>query len=225
MVALFVILTFLAFIIVDYFVHRNEYRTDTSFAPILEPIRIPRGFFFARGHTWVQLLFSGIARIGLDDFVQKIVGHIDAITTPAVGSRVMKGDPVITVTQNGKTISLPAPISGTVVDVNPILERLPKFLSHDPYVEGWLVAIEPLRLTDELPMLRIADDAAQWIKAEVNRFRDFIFNQSPQYQTALSGATMLDGGVPIHGVLEQADGKLWSAFQQEFLDDSSRQTI
>ncbi len=45
----------------------------------LQPERfaLPGGLFFHRGHTWVNLLFSGQVKVGVDDFLQRLLGHID----------------------------------------------------------------------------------------------------------------------------------------------------
>lgn len=222
MVALFVILTFLAFLTVDYFVHRKQYRTPSTTALTPTSVRLPRGFFFSRGHMWVQLLFSGKARIGLDDFVQKVIGHIDAIVTPSIGSEIERGEPLITVRQNGRSIVLTAPISGRVSEINPIIDRLPKFLQADPYSEGWFIAVEPRFLTQEIPKLFIADNAAKWLKDEINRFRDFIQIRSTEKALSAAGLTMLDGGLPVAGVLENADESIWQAFSNEFLAENRR---
>ena len=37
-------------------------------------LRIPRGLFFSRNHTWSQLDGSGLARIGMDDLLLHLTG-------------------------------------------------------------------------------------------------------------------------------------------------------
>ena len=61
--------------------------------PSLQPERfaLPGGLFFHRGHTWVNLLFSGQVKVGVDDFIQKILGRVDTITLPPVGVEVKQG--------------------------------------------------------------------------------------------------------------------------------------
>jgi glycine cleavage system H protein len=36
-----------------------------------------------------------------------------------------------------------SPISGTIVERNPLLEERPELVNEQPYAEGWLVVIEP----------------------------------------------------------------------------------
>jgi hypothetical protein len=90
-------------------------------------------------------------------------------------------------------------------------------LHQDPYVAGWVAVIVPKNISTELRLLAIADDAAKWLRKEVSRFRDFIKEQAQIGVPAPAGVTMLDGGAPLSGVLEQFNENTWNAFQKEFL--------
>jgi glycine cleavage system H protein len=114
-------------------------------------------------------------------------------------------------------LSIPAPITGKVLTLNDSLLASPNRLHEDPYIAGWVTVITPKNISSELHFLAIADEAAKWLKKEVSRFRDFIKGQSQIGVPAVAGATMLDGGAPLSGVLEQFNEDTWNAFQKEFL--------
>jgi glycine cleavage system H protein len=225
MVVLFVIGTIVVSILIEYFLQRSkQHRTSTataaSRAVSTDKFLLPRGYFFNHSHTWIEILFSGNARVGVDDFVQKIVGNINTINVLPTGSEVKKGGQLFTLHQENRTLSFTAPISGRIVELNTALLQSPSSLKDDPYFEGWVALIEPRNIASEIRLLTVADEAADWLRHELQRFRDFITSIPAADETpTLSGATLHDGGMPMRSVLEHADTQTWESFQQQFLND------
>ena len=122
---------------------------------------------------------------------------------------------MITVGHGGRKLHLVAPASGYIRSVNRDVVENPGMVSENPYREGWLMMIEPAELASNLAVLRVAESAVTWIKEEVKRFREFLSTSAAQ--PALVGEAMLDGGVPMTGVLEQLDEKFVQDFEQQFL--------
>jgi glycine cleavage system H protein len=220
MVALFVIATFLILLTIDYFVQRSSAKVEAVHRPeqASERFLIPRGYFFAPKHSWVELLGNGKTRVGVDDFIQKIVGPIDTISIAPLHAVVKKGEPILTITQGHRKLSFTAPLSGKIVEINDALTASPSILNADPYVRGWVAVIEPENLGKDIKGMTIAEEAARWLKDEIARFREFLKSRAPQPE--LAGATMLDGGVPVAGALRGAGDEAWEAFQDEFLKPS-----
>jgi len=224
MVAIFVLASILLFVLIDLLVQRAQRRKE---ALVPRPIKVavadrflvPRGYFLSRGHSWIELLFSGNARIGIDDFVQKLVGKIDGIRVAPIRSEIRKGEPLFTISREGRLLTIPSPLSGRIVEINSELLREPSAVNSDPYVSGWGVVIEPTALASELRLLSIADGAATWLRGEVTRFRNFIKESASRMSASPlpAGVTLLDGGTPVAGVLKMTDDKTWKEFQQEFL--------
>ncbi len=187
--------------------------------PGLQPERftLPGGLFFHRGHTWVNLLFSGQVKVGVDDFLQKILGRIDAITLPPVGVEVKQGQPFAAVRQGGRTAMLSAPVDGVVCAVNGELAKAPGLLKRDPYTRGWLVALRPTNLAANLPRLTVGEGALGWLKAELARLQEFLHVTLTVKRDALVGATAADGGLVADGLLEYLDNETWAEFQSSFL--------
>jgi glycine cleavage system H lipoate-binding protein len=220
MVALFMLATILLFLGIDYFVQRarkKQLAPATAAKKLANRFVIPRGFFFSPNHSWVELLPSGDVRIGIDDFTQKILGTIDGVHIMQRNVTVAKGEPILVLKQGERVISVAAPVTGKIVEVNEDILEHPELLKSDPYITGWIAKVVPEKLNSELPMLRIADEASKWMRHEVSRFRDFINQHTQQFAFAHAGVTMADGGVPMEDVLEKADEKAWHAFEEEFL--------
>jgi len=221
MVAIFVVATVLVCLTIEL-LRQHAAERKAALAPIRpqtvpERFLLPRGFFIGRGHSWVELMFSGHARVGVDDFTQKVIGKVDRVEVAPLNTNVKKGDVIARLAHGGRTLSITAPISGRILHVNEDLLHAPELIRKDPYVSGWLLEIIPDNVGPELKSLSIADEAAQWLRQEIARFRDFVQAQISTGAPMPAGATLLDGGVPLNGVLEQFNEKTWQAFEQEFL--------
>lgn len=182
-----------------------------------EHFSLPGGLFFHRGHTWANLLFSGQVKTGLDDFLQRLLGHIDDLVLPPVGASVKEGEPFVTIRQGNRTAILRAPVDGEVCAVNSELLKNPNLLKRDPYTRGWLVAVRPTNLASNLPGLAVGESALIWLKTEVARLHRFLSDMLTVERHALIGITAADGGVHLDGLLEHVDEEMWRRFQREFL--------
>lgn len=229
MVALFVVATIIVFLVIDYFVQRAAKR-KAALSPAAHVYAkprfiIPKGYFFGKGHTWVELLPDGLTRIGLDDFVQKILGPVSEVGFVPVNTVVSKGDKLFTVKQDGKQMSFRAPISGKVVAFNDDLTHSPAVVRKEPYKGGWVILVEPTNLAAEIKQLSIGNEAALWLKEEIKRFRNFITAQTASLAAAGSpvpaSVTLMDGGIPVNDVMEHSPQEIWQKFESDFLGAGS----
>jgi glycine cleavage system H protein len=219
MVALFVIATILVCLAIDYFVQRAEKRKEALQPQVVlstESFALPRGYFFSKAHTWLELLFSGKVYVGVDDFISKVTGKIDAIEVLPVGEKVKKGEPLLRLKQDSRTLTFLSPVNGKVVGVNPTVIESPEVILKDPYLNGWIVMIEPEDLASEVKDMLIGSEASQWLRNEVRRFREFISMEAPKFSPAVE-PTLADGGLVIKGVLQNVDEKTWEKFEKEFI--------
>ncbi len=231
MTAILVILTIIIFITIDYLVYRKrgtallqvarktaETKSPNNFIPIPikdEDMLIPRGVFLHPNHTWALILQSGKVKVGIDSFISKIVGTIDRVSLPAIGSDAKKGEPIFSINSKGRVLSFASPINGNIVSINDELEKNPALLN-EPYRNGWSVVIEPKNLSSDIPKLKIAEDAASFVKTELKRFKEFLIGVANGNTLGLQ--TLQDGGLPAANVLSLLDGEKWKLFQKEFLN-------
>ena len=85
--------------------------------------RVPEGYGFHQGHTWMKVdLLSPdrrrLVKVGLDDFAQKLIGKVDSVELPAVGSRLTQGDKGWSLKVDSVEIPMLSPVDGEVVSVN-----------------------------------------------------------------------------------------------------------
>lgn len=228
MVAIFVVAMIIVFIAIDFVISR---KTKTAPIPALAKSRgrlderfiLPKGLFHSKSHTWAEVLYNGTVRVGMDDFVQKLLGKIDSISMVPTNSVLKKGDTLFTIRQGNNHLSVKAPISGKVCHANVELLESAKILSEDPYGNGWISIIEPTDLSADLKKMSVAEEAVAWLRREIGRFRDFLKEESLQKHfqnhASLVGVTLHDGGLPLSGVLQVADSTTWEAFEKKFLTE------
>ncbi len=105
--------------------------------------RVATDRFYNSTGVWA-LLVGDRVRIGLSDFLQQRSGDIAFVDVQTAGT-VLKVDEEAAAIETIKVnVSLPSPLAGTVVAVNPALESAPETINQDPYGEGWLCEIEPV---------------------------------------------------------------------------------
>ena len=227
MVALFVLLTIITFVAIDFFVQRAA-RKNLAIAPARPPLLldrfvIPKGFFLSKQHAWIEVLASGKTRIGVDDFVQKLVGSFDGALPIPVGSMVRKGDPLVTLRQGERMLTLPAPLTGKVLELNEEILEDASGINADPYGSGWIAVMDPSNLGAELPSSVIAASASQWLRKEISRFKEFIADYTARGTALQAGVTLADGGVPVAGVLRLTDDAAWDQFKRSFIQSTETQ--
>jgi len=90
---------------------------------------------------WLKLEGNRV-RIGVSDFFQQHNGDVAFAEIKAVGKDVSAGSEVATIETMKVNVELPSPITGKVVEVNPVLITAPEAINQDPFGNGWLAVIE-----------------------------------------------------------------------------------
>jgi len=112
-------------------------------------MNIPEGLKYTKDHEWIKIDGKN-AIVGITDFAQSELGDIVYIDINTVGQEVNEQEIFGTV-EAVKTVSdLYMPVSGKVVEVNPVLDGSPEKVNEDPYGDGWMIKIELTGPTDSL---------------------------------------------------------------------------
>ena len=180
-------------------------------AEMVQGFAVPANIFRHSGHGWAALQPDGLVRIGVDDFMPRAIGRLDAVNLPRPGDTVVAGRPAFSLVQGERRADIPAPLSGVVTEINPALAAGPAAIKDHPFDAGWVARVRPAALGEELGRLHVAERATAWIRQEAARLRDFLLAHTPNREAAL-GYTMADGGVPAAGSLETLDDEAWKEF-------------
>jgi glycine cleavage system H protein len=187
----------------------------------INSLKIPQGLFFSKYHTWSHLGVSGIARVGIDDLLLHIVGEVKFSNILEPGERIQKGELLAKIIHKGKTLRIYSPISGEIMEVNPVLNSNPELLNDDPYGKGWMYKIKPMSWTADTYSYYLAEEAIQFSKQELDKFREFIATSIVNNSPIPSLHILQDGGELIDQPLSEFPEEVWEDFQEDFLGKKS----
>ncbi|MDB9823318.1 glycine cleavage system protein H [Deltaproteobacteria bacterium] len=129
--------------------------------------RIPQGYYFHRGHTWVKIEEKSSVRVGVDDFALRMMGPLNRIEAPLMGKEVKQGRADISLFRGEHQAKLLSPISGVVTDINVSLRDHGSLANDDPYAEGWVMRVQPDNLRQDLNGLMINRETEDFIGDQV----------------------------------------------------------
>ncbi len=105
-------------------------------------MQVPEGLRYTENHEWVAVEDGGKVRLGITDFAQDALGDVVFVDLPEDGSEVTAGEAFAEIESTKSVADVYAPITGTVVAVNAVLEEAPETVNADPYGAGWFAVIE-----------------------------------------------------------------------------------
>ena len=114
---------------------------------MVEQSEIRQGLRYTEEHEWVRVE-DDIAVVGITDHAQQALGEITYVDMPPMGKQVTRGDDLAAVESAKAASDVFAPIGGTVVEINPLLEEAPEKINQSPYDDGWIVKLNSLTLSD-----------------------------------------------------------------------------
>ncbi len=120
--------------------------------------------YFSKTHEWVKVKSDGSeAIVGITQFAVDELGDINYVDLPKIDTDLILGDCAGSVESVKAASEIYSPISGTVSDVNRVLNDDPVLISMDPENKGWIYKLENID-TDELEDLMDEDAYAEYIE-------------------------------------------------------------
>lgn len=205
-----IVIAFLAFFVFFCRYLRRPVTAEPSGGTVAEAgrFRVPEGFHFHRGHSWLRLGEEDTGRVGIDDFARKLVGRVEAVDLPRVGTRLTQGEKGWTLVAGGEAIPMLSPADGEVVAVNPEVVRSPDVLRQDPYERGWLFEVRSPRLAANTRNLFSGRLARRWMEDTLEGLRP----PAPVHV----GPVLPDGGLPVEGLARVVGGEKWSELARKY---------
>ncbi len=170
---------------------------DTNFQNISSTHLPERRFYFAN-HTWLLPVDDKQCVIGIDHFLANVVTPIRSIATPQPPTHVQQNAPCAWLVRGTETLAVRAPITGEIIEVNPLLKNNAIRVNDDPYESGWLVKLSPKHPVESLA----PHDAAQFqhvIKQDSEKLQT-MFHTEFQRSRPRIGTSMYDGGTIIDNI-------------------------
>ncbi len=101
----------------------------------------PDNLRYTREHEWAKAE-DGKIRMGITQFAAERLSDVVFVELPAPGTQIRQLEP-FGVIESVKAVSdLYAPVSGTVMEVNPALTDRPELVNLDPYGQGWMLVVQ-----------------------------------------------------------------------------------
>jgi len=171
--------------------------------------RLPaEGIYFHQGHAWAKMENEDVVNVGIDDFAQKLVGKIDSIEVPKVGSAVTQGEKGWTLKVDSKSIDMLSPVDGKVLAINRKLVESPESINEDPYGDAWLMKVQVPKVSANLKNLLSGKVAGRWMEeVREDLLSRMNYNLGTVYQ---------DGGVPVNGIARNLDQEKWDEVAKDF---------
>ena len=119
-------------------------------------MNFPENLRYTKDHEWL-LLEGDIATVGITDFAQQELGDIVYVEIETKG-KSLAAETVFGTVEAVKTVSdLFLPVSGTITEINPVLESQPEKVNNDPYGEGWMIK---MKVDDPADVAKLMDAQA-----------------------------------------------------------------
>ena len=170
----------------------EQYQVHTVVRPLdvmnICGFRLPQGYYYHLGHTWVRIEEKAEVCVGIDDFALRLMGPVDRLELPFVGNAIQQGQTVFQARRGAHVIALQMPVSGLVSSINLAAKEKTALVREDPYASGWLIKVQTDNLRHDLKGLTIGSESVEWLNREIDRLnREIESSGGVPFDTATSG--------------------------------------
>jgi glycine cleavage system H protein len=103
-------------------------------------VEFPDDLRYTSEHEWARLEGARV-RVGITDFAQDALGDVVYVDLPEVGAAVQAATPFGEVESTKSVSDVYSPVTGTIVERNPLIEERPELVNEQPYEDGWLIVV------------------------------------------------------------------------------------
>ena len=96
--------------------------------------------YFSKEHEWIEV-DQEIGTVGITQYAQEQLGDIVFAEVTKLKEKVSRNDDVAVVESVKAASDIFAPVSGTVIEWNDLLDTYPETLNSDPTKSGWVFKI------------------------------------------------------------------------------------
>ncbi len=101
-------------------------------------MNFPEQLKYTKEHEWIAIK-GNVATVGITEFAQGELGDIIYVDIDTIGKE-LSAEVVFGSVEAVKTVSdLFLPVSGTLIEKNPLLDSQPELVNKDPYGDGWMI--------------------------------------------------------------------------------------
>jgi len=116
----------------------------------------PADFRYTKDHEWIRVE-GVIGTIGITDYAQHELGDVVFVELPKAGATLTTGKSFGSVESVKAVSEIYSPVTGEVVEINPLLGDAPEKINQDPHDSAWLVKV---KLADPKEVAALMDSTA-----------------------------------------------------------------
>lgn len=105
-------------------------------------MQIPNTLLYSNEHLWTKASADGAWEAGITDYAQDLLGDIVFIEAPALGAKLVAGQPCGLVESVKTGSDLHALVDGEVIEINHDLINSPELINDKPY-QAWIFKYKP----------------------------------------------------------------------------------
>lgn len=117
--------------------------------------KVKKGLYYSESHEYVRVE-GNVGFVGITDYAQNALGTVVYVDMPDVDDEVVAGEEFGAVESTKAASDLISPVSGTVIEVNEVLDDQPELINEDAF-ENWIIKVE---LSDKSDLDNLMDAAA-----------------------------------------------------------------
>jgi glycine cleavage system H protein len=115
---------------------------------------IPDDLLYTESHEWIKREGENI-RVGITDHAQSELTDVVYVELPKLERQATAKEPIAVVESVKAASDIYAPVKGTVVEANRMLEADPGLINREPYGQGWIFVLK-IENPDDLKNLKDA---------------------------------------------------------------------
>ena len=102
--------------------------------------KVLEGLYYSESHEYVRVE-GNFGFVGITDYAQSALGNVVYVDMPDVDDEVEAGEVFGAVESVKAASDLMSPVSGTVAEVNQVLDDQPELINQDAY-SNWIIKVE-----------------------------------------------------------------------------------
>lgn len=117
--------------------------------------KVIEGLYYSESHEYVKT-DGDFAYVGITDYAQHALGNVVYVDMPEADDEVEAGEDFGAVESVKAASDLISPVSGTVIEVNAVLEDKPELVNEDAFA-NWIIKV---KMSDKTELSELMDAAA-----------------------------------------------------------------
>ncbi|CAH8578029.1 unnamed protein product [Schistosoma turkestanicum] len=103
--------------------------------------KLASNVYYTKKHEWIKIN-GDVGIVGISKYAEQKLGDIVYVELPAVGDKINVDDQCAVVESVKAVSEVYSPVSGTVIEVNPDVEKNTKIINKSPSDKGWLFKLQ-----------------------------------------------------------------------------------